>query len=68
MQKKLSKAYLAEAVREVLLSVPDSDREAFPRTDCEQRVREEYGDFNTDDFSVSWTNVHQQMRLREPAF
>jgi len=62
MQKKLSKLYLAEAVREILLSVPDEGREAFPRVECEQRVREEYGDFDSDDFSVTWTNVHSRTR------
>ena len=62
MQKKLSKLYLAEAVREILLSVPDEGREAFARAECEQRVHEEYGDFNTDDFSASWASVHSRSR------
>jgi hypothetical protein len=65
MQRKLSKLYLSEAVREILLSVPDLDRGAFVRTECEQRVREEYGDFNIEDFSEAWTGARRPMRLTD---
>jgi hypothetical protein len=67
MQKRLSKLYLSEAAREIFLSVPDLDRDAFTRTQCEQRVREEYGDFNTDDFSEVWIDARQKMKLNNPS-
>jgi hypothetical protein len=65
MQKKLSKVYLAEAIREILLSVPDLGRATFTRMDCGQRVLEEYGEFNANDFFETWTDTRQQMRLPE---
>ena len=70
MQRKLSKIYLSEAIREILLSVPDSGRKAFTDIECEQRVREEYGDFNADDFPKAWSESRQHMRLTEqqPSF
>jgi hypothetical protein len=67
MLKKLSKRYLKEAVREILLSVPDSGRDAFTSIECGQRVLEEYGDFNADDFSETWTDARRQMRLTAPS-
>jgi len=63
MQKRLSKIYLSEAVREILLGVPDSSRAALTSLECEQRVCEEYGDFDLADFSVAWQEVRQQMSL-----
>ncbi len=63
MPKKLSKIYLSEAIREILLSVPDSSRAALTSLECEQRVCEEYGDFELADFAVTWQEVRQQMSL-----
>jgi hypothetical protein len=63
MQKKLSKVYLSEAVREILLSVPDSSRAALTSAECEQRVCEEYGDFDTDVFAAAWAEARRQMSL-----
>jgi hypothetical protein len=63
MQKRLSKIYLSEAVREILLGVPDSSRAALTSLECEQRVCEEYGDFDFADFVVAWQEVRQQMSL-----
>jgi len=67
MQKKLSKDYLSEAVREILLSVPDSSRAAFSSVECEQRVCEEYGDFETDVFAAAWAEARRQMSLMDPS-
>jgi hypothetical protein len=66
MQKKLSKVYLSEAVREILLSVPDSSRIALTSAECEQRVCEEYGDFDAEDFAAAWTETRRQMSLIDP--
>jgi hypothetical protein len=63
MQKKLSKLYLSEAVREILLSATDTSRAALASLECEQRVCEEYGDFDFADFVVAWQEVRQQMSL-----
>jgi len=67
MQKKLSKDYLSEAVREILLSVPDSSRAALTSVECEQRVCEEYGDFEVDVFAAAWAEARQQMSLVDPS-
>ncbi|HEV3303319.1 MAG TPA: hypothetical protein VG055_26940 [Planctomycetaceae bacterium] len=67
MQKKLSKDYLSEAVREILLSVPDSSRAALTSAQCEQRVCEEYGDFDTDVFDAAWVEARRQMSLVDPS-
>jgi hypothetical protein len=67
MQKKLSKEYLWEAVREILLSVPDSSRAALTIVECEQRVCEEYGDFDTDVFAAAWAETRRQMSLMGPS-
>jgi len=67
MQKKLSKDYLSEAVREILLSVPDSSRGALTSVDCEQRVCEEYGDFDIDVFAAAWAEARRQMSLVDPS-
>jgi hypothetical protein len=63
MQKKLSKIYLSEAVREILLSVPDSSRAALTGAECERRVCEEYGDFDRDLFAVAWAETRRQLSL-----
>jgi hypothetical protein len=65
MQKKLSKDYLSEAVREILLSVPDSSRAALTSAECEQRVCEEYGDFDADVFTAAWVEARRQMSLMD---
>jgi len=65
MQKKLSKDYLSEAVREILLSVPDSSRAALTSAECEQRVCEEYGDFDSDVFAAAWVEARRQMSLMD---
>jgi hypothetical protein len=67
MQKKLSNVYLSEAIREILLSVPDSSRKALTSTECEQRACEEYGDFDADDFAAAWAEVRRQMSLIDPS-
>jgi hypothetical protein len=67
MQKKLSKDYLSEAVREILLSVPDSNRAALTSAECERRVCEEYGDFDTDVFAAAWAETRRQMSLMGPS-
>ena len=67
MQKKLSKVYLSEAVREILLSVPDSNRAALTSAECEQRVCEEYGDFDTDTFVAAWAEARRQLSLIAPS-
>jgi hypothetical protein len=67
MQKKLSKDYLSEAVREILLSVPDSSRAALTSVECERRVCEEYGDFDTDVFAGAWAEARRQMSLMNPS-
>jgi hypothetical protein len=66
MQKKLSKDYLSEAVREILLSVPDTSRAALTSAECEQRVCEEYGDFDPDSFAAAWVEVRRQLSLIGP--
>jgi hypothetical protein len=63
MQKKLSKLYLSEAVREILLSVPDSSRAALTSAECERRVCEEYGDFDIDLFAAAWAETRRQLSL-----
>ena len=63
MQKKLSKIYLGEAVREILLSTPDSSRAALTSLECEQRVCEEYGDFDIDLFAAVWLETRRQLSL-----
>jgi len=63
MQKKLSKTYLSEAVREILLSVPDSSRAALTSAECERRVSEEYGDFDIDLFAAAWVETRRQLSL-----
>jgi hypothetical protein len=67
MQKKLSKVYLSEAVREILLSVPDSNRAALTSAECEQRVCEEYGDFDTALFAAAWAETRRQLSLIAPS-
>jgi hypothetical protein len=67
MQKKLSKDYLSEAVREILLSVPDSSRADLMSVECEQRVCEEYGDFDAVDFDAAWVEARRQMSLVDPS-
>lgn len=67
MQKKLSKDYVSEAVREILLSVPDSSRAALTSAECERRVCEEYGDFDTDIFADAWAEARRQMSLIDPS-
>jgi hypothetical protein len=63
MPKKLSKIYLGEAVREILLSTPDSSRAALTSLECEQRVCEEYGDFDIDLFAAVWLETRRQLSL-----
>jgi hypothetical protein len=63
MQRKLSKLYLSEAVREILLSVPDSSRAALTSAECERRVCEEYGDFDIDLFAAAWAETRRQLSL-----
>lgn len=67
MQKNLSKDYLSEAVKEILLSVPDSSRAALTSAECQRRVCEEYGDFETDIFGVAWAEARRQMSLIDPS-
>ncbi len=67
MQKRLSKTYLSEAVREILLSVPDSSRAALTSAECERRVCEEYGDFDIDLFTAAWVETRRQMSLIAPS-
>jgi hypothetical protein len=52
-----------EAVREILLSVPDSSRAALTSAECAQRVCEEYGDFDGEDFAAAWAEARRQMSL-----
>ncbi len=63
MQRKLSKIYLSEAIREILLSVPDSSRAALTSAECERRVREEYGDIDIDLFAAAWAETRRKLSL-----
>jgi hypothetical protein len=49
------------------LSVPDSSRGALTSVDCEQRVCEEYGDFDIDVFAAAWAEARRQMSLVDPS-
>lgn len=62
MPNRLSKLYLSEAVREILLSMSDSARDVFTPAECEHRIREGYGDFCQDDFDEAWSLEQKHMR------